>query len=281
MPYVSDIKPDGRFLGLFCGPSGSGKTGAAASFDNPHIWDFDGRVRGILGCPWLKDKKISYQYYPPKVGASVNLKTVWERYNQDLEVLMINCNNGTRPFDTGVFDSISSYTLALVLDALPITHASNDARGGKAGGRFIGKMPMAGPDDYNFESTGTASTLAFLRSIQIPNIIVSAHLIDRYGKTNPDDPYSPSIVVGQKLSLRDKISAIVPTYFDHVFEFSREMHNDGPHFIMTARSDFARTTFSKLPTRNDITNLNFHDYIMKFALPEEIAAGGKELNGTV
>lgn len=275
MPYVSDIKPDGRFLGLFCGPSGSGKTGAAASFPLPWDWDFDGRIRGIKGCPWLDDKKIGFTYYPPKVGATVNAKSIWERFNTDLEVLLINAQSGQRSFDTGILDSLSSMTLGFVLDALPVTHEGKNSSG-KQSGRFIGKMPMAGPDDYNFESTGTAGVLAFLRSIPIPNIIVSAHLIDRYEKTDPDDPYSPSIVKGQKLSLRDKIAAIVPTYFDHVFEFSRESHNDGIHFIVTTRSDFARTTFSKLPTRIDITNKNFYELIMKYALPEEIEAGGKE-----
>lgn len=276
MPYTSDIKNDGRFLGLFCGPSGCGKTVAAASFPAPWNWDFDGRIRGVKGAPWLEGRKIGYTYYPPKVGPNVVTKTVWERFNQDLEVLMINCTNNQRPFDTGILDSLSSMTLAFVLDALPITHAGNNKAGSQSG-RFIGKMPMAGPDDYNFESTGTASVLAFLRSIPLPNLIVSAHLIDRYGKTNPEDPYSPSIVIGQKLSLRDKISAVVPTYFDHVFEFTREMHNDGPHFIVVTRSDFARTTFSKLPTRMDITNLDFYKELMRYALPEEIAVGGKEL----
>lgn len=275
MPYASDIKPDGRFLGLFCGPSGAGKTAAAASFPNCWDWDFDGRIRGVKGCNWLDSKKIGYTYYPPKIGTGANALTVWERYNKDLEVLMIQCNNGQRPFDTGIVDSLSSLTLAYVLDALPITHTGQNA-GGKQAGRFIGKMPMAGPDDYNFESTGTASTLAFLRSLAIPNIIVSAHLIDKYGKTNPDDPYSPSIVTGQKLSLRDKISAIVPTYFDHVFEFSREEHNDGIHFIVITRSTFARTTFSRLPTRIDITGKNFYELLMQYALPEELLAGGKE-----
>lgn len=286
MPYVSDIKPDGRFLGLFCGPSGSGKTGAACSFPEPHDWDFDGRIRGILGCDWLKGKKISYKYYPPKVGGNESAQTVWERYNNDLAIVLANGTRGQYDFKTGVLDSLSSLTLAFVLDALPITHAArqlDNGREGKAGGRFIGKMPMAGPDDYNFESTGCASTLAFLRSLPIQNIIVTAHLIDKYEKTDPDNPYSPSIVKGQKLSLRDKISAVVPTYFDHVFEFSREMHNDGPHFICVTRSDFARTTFSKLPTRIDFTGKNFYELIMKYALPEEIEAGGKDgaIQGTL
>ena len=72
MPKANDLTPEQRFFALFVGESGSGKTVAEATFPGPlEILDFDGRIRGILGAPWITEEmknKISYTAYLPKNG---------------------------------------------------------------------------------------------------------------------------------------------------------------------------------------------------------------------
>ena len=64
---ASDLSPDFRFMGLFVGPKHSGKTVAACSFPKPlHDLDFDNRVRGILGAPWINRDGITYDSFPPR-----------------------------------------------------------------------------------------------------------------------------------------------------------------------------------------------------------------------
>lgn len=259
MPCADTLSPDSRFLGLFIGPSGSGKTPAACSFITEaaiaaarrvRVFDFDGRIRGLLGCPWVNRSVIDYDYYPPRMPG-----TVFAKLNTDLEVLKTQCALGTNPYDTIIVDSLTSQTFAFLCDSIPITHANNK-------GRSIGTLLVEGPDDYKFESTGTYSMLSFFRSLPVKNVIFTAHIIDRYGKEDPTNMLSPSIVVGEKLSIRDKLGANIPGVFDHIFRFERRMIGQVPHFYVRFWSDLARTVYQDMPLGDqDVTGKNFYQYL--------------------
>lgn len=251
MPSAANLSAETRFMGLFVGPTKSGKTVAACSFPGPiKVLDFDGRIRGILGAPWIKKDQIEYDYYPPRVG--LNEQPTYQKINQDLEALLVMCKTGKNRFKTLILDSLTSQTFALLCDAVALTK-----------GKMIGSQKMAGPEDYGFEATGTYNIMAFLRSLPIPNIIVSAHVIDRYGKADPNDPYSERIVIGEKLSLRDKIGENIGIYFDHTFRFDKEMNRDKEKFTVQFRSEIASTSYAALPGgKVDVSGKDFYNEVL-------------------
>lgn len=258
MPSAGDLTPDSRFAALFVGTKSSGKTCAACSFkEDPtkklYVHDFDGRIRGLLGAPWIDRKRIDYQFYPPRVGN--NQKHLYERLNEDCDVLMVNSNIGKNPYEGIIADSLTAECFGLLCDAMPLTHKDNK-------GKKLGTLNMAGPEDYGFEATGTYNYLAFLRSFPVKFVICTAHIVDKFGKANPNDPYSESIVTGEKLSLRDKIGTNIGIYFDHIFRFERRMVGREERYFVQFRSSIACTSFAELPTGEvDITGKSFHEVL--------------------
>lgn len=256
MPSAKDLAPDSRFMALFVGPSGSGKTPAACSWvkeGRVMDYDFDGRIRGLLGCPWIDREKVSYESFP----LGHNFAPAYDRLMKQLEVLEMQSKTGALPFKTAVLDSLSSETWAFLKDAVTLTK-----------GNSIGSMKMAGPQDFNFESSGTKDAITILKSLPGINLIVTAHIIDKYGPVDPNDPFKGNMVVGTRLSLRDKLAAEIPGGFDHIVEFDRHMSGEIPKFRVRFWSDIARTTFLGMPTGwHDITGKDFytfyHDFIKK------------------
>lgn len=253
MPSSSTLAPDQRFMALFVGDSGSGKTPAACSwFHEGKVknLDFDGRIRGLLGCPWIDRSKIDYDYYP---AVKPGLATMFSRLNNDLEVLEIQAKSGQNPYKTFIPDSLSSMTWLLLKDAISISHVGN------GNGLSMGPLKLAQPGDIRFEINACKDIITFFRSLPGINFICTAHLVDKYGPVDADDPYKGSKIVGQKLSLRDTLSAEIPGGFDHVFEFKREMIGNGCQFFVRFWSDIARTTFQGMPQGwQNITGKDFY-----------------------
>ena len=268
MPQLSDRSETNRFIGLFVGESGSGKTVAEASFPKPiHFDDFDGRINGAQSLPWLNTGGIDYDYYPPKQrGLIPNLNKRLEGMLNAASLIPAIMQLPT----THVTDSITNMTYAFLCQAIPLTHKMGASRGDSTG-KFIGGGPqdggpiaMAGPEDYGLEATATYDYIAFLKSLPIPNIIISAHIIDKYGKSDPNNPFSENVVVGEKLSIRDKIAENIKSHFDHVFKFERTAVGS-ERFYVTFRGGIARSSYSWLPFgRQDITNKPFYDFMMGF-----------------
>jgi hypothetical protein len=128
---------------------------------------------------------------------------------------------------------------------------------------------MSGPEDYGFEAQATYDILSCLRSIPLKAMIATAHVVDRYGKVDPDNPFSESIVVGQKLSLRDKIGQNIGIYFDHIFQFERRMEGSNEKFYVKFRSSVACTSYAELPDgEHDITGKNFFEFMNSFLKKE-------------
>lgn len=264
MPKVSELTPESRFVALFVGGHHSGKTCAAASFsehpscDKTHpieFLDFDLRIRGILGAPWLKTENINYTSYPPKMDNLI------QELNKKLDSWLLS-QKMNMPLPAGIIgDSVTNMTLGFLCQSLPLTHGSGY-------GRTVGVTQITGPDDYKLEAQATYEVMSFLRSIPVPVAIMSAHLVDRFGKPKDDKgndmPYADSVVVGQKLSIRDKIGTNIQTTFDHIFHFEKQMINNQERFFVTFRSDIASTSYSALKEgRHDITGKSFYKFMME------------------
>lgn len=264
MPSAENLTPDSRFFALFVGPKHSGKTVAATSVRSDSqseapgyvsVEDFDGRIRGILGAPWINKKNLSYDFYPPKMPKLV------EKLEGKFQGWLTAAEIGGHIPETEIIDSITAECLAMIQQALPITHAANQS--GKAKGKTMGGIFMPGPEDYGMEASATYSIMAFLRTIPIKNVIVTAHTVDRFGKSDPDDPYSESIVVGEKLSIRDKIGENIKIYFDHIFRFDRRVLNGEERFFVRFRGDLACTSYAALPAGElDITGKDFYREVL-------------------
>src|SRR6266853_851409 len=259
MTKAIDLSPEQRFVGLFIGRSGSGKTVAACSFPGPvEVLDFDGRIRGILGATWLSREAISYEFYLPKELGLV------DKLNKKLDGYQMAARVGQPLPRTLILDSLTSECFAMVQQALGLTHTLGD-RNIKKVGKYLGQVAMAGPEDYGFEAQATYDIIAFLRSIPIQKIIVSAHIVEKYGKIDPDNPYADSVPIGEKLSVRDKIGENIQIYFDHIFRFDRRELNGRINFFVKFRSDIARTSYNELPDGEiDVSGKSFHEMLMSY-----------------
>lgn len=255
MPSAANITPDSRFMGLFIGRSGSGKSAAAFSFPQPlHVIDLDSRIRGGL-VPWIDRSGITYTPINPKPAKG----TVFEALNNEFSVMQINLRNSPGSIQTLVLDSITWETIDLLLDAIPLTHSGT---GSAEKGRTLGTLQMAGPEDYKFQSTGTYQTLAFLKSLPIPNVIVTAHIVNKYAK-NPDDKYGQAVVVGEQLSLTDKLAENVPSSFDNIFRFEKIDTGRELKFQVSCQGELARSPFPELTYGDhDITGKDFYKWMM-------------------
>lgn len=255
MPSAENIQPDSRFFGLFIGRSGSGKSAAAYSFPHPvKVFDLDGRIRGGL-TSWIERKGIDYEYYPPITKDS----TTYQKLNTAFDILLIQAQSGQCPYKTIVFDSLTWAAIDLLNDAIPLTHAD-----GK--GKSVGKTAMAGPADYGFQSQNMANIIAYLKSLNVPNIIVTAHKMNKYGKAPGADAYAPNIIVGEQLALTDKLAESLPSSFDHIFDFKKIDTGGGIRHVFSAQGELARTPFPIPYGDIDITGKNFYEGLMKMAV---------------
>lgn len=268
MPIASDIKDDSRFVGLLIGRSGSGKTAASLSFPKPLMcYDLDGRIRGGL-TKWIDRKDIHFESFPIKVS---NNQSVFERLNTHFEALLMNCQRGQNPYKTVVLDSITFEAIAFLMDAIPLTHGDRSGDGENKGpkGKRLGKLNMAGPEDYGFQSTATHQVLAFLRSLPIPNILVTAHVVAKWGKPPGADSYAENVIIGEQLLLTDKLAESVPTIFDHIIKFEKIDTGARLSFTASFQGELARTYLPVPYGKMDLTETDFYQKLKKYMTTSE------------
>jgi len=231
MPKASDIKPSKRFFGMFVSRSGDGKTCAGASFPNSYYFDTDMRMRGLLGVKHFQPiDHITYDTYPPKKGFA----QIEEKLTSFEQLFTIN----QKPYDTIIMDSATTMLRLFVTDSHDLTQ-----------GKKIGSLRMSGPADFNYEQEAMMQVLDILRGLPC-HVIVNAHIIDKFGKEKRDEhgkllDYQESQVVGEKLSIRDKLGENILLFFDEVYRFSRSQ--DGHRHLVEFHSDVAKTAYSQLP----------------------------------
>lgn len=262
MPSAESIQPDDRSLNLFVSRFGAGKSTAAYSYPHPiKVLDTDMNIRGGISSPWINRKGIDYVPILVK-----DPKMVFQQLNDEFEALSVLCKMNQCPYQTLVLDSATWTANGLLLDALPLTHTRNNT-GGESG-RKLGPIDMAGPSDYGFQSTGILQIVAYLRSLPIRHIIVTAHLVNRYGRRKNSegkviDPYGPTEIVGEQLALTDKIAETLPTSFGNIFRFEKRDTGNGLKFTFEAQGEMARTTYPLPYGEIDITGRSFYDLLME------------------
>lgn len=248
--YLAKPKSEQKFFGLFVGRSGDGKSVAAASFPRPMmILDFDFRIQGVAGGATNKCYEnltgIDYDQFNARTKAGYekfdSLLVSWDQQRQ----------SGSFPYKTVVIDSL--FSMARVFIAA--SHALQK-------GKTIGTLRMSGPGDYGFEVSATHQVFDFLRMLPC-HVIASAHIIDKYGKIDKDDPYSPNEVKGEKLTVRDQLGESVQAYFDNVFRFSRDVANNKLYYRVEFATDLAKNAYGIGPGTHDITNKNFYNYLQE------------------
>lgn len=273
MPKLSEVKEEtGRFFGLFIGASGSGKSCAAFSFIKKYIdeangkpkkkikvFDIDQRIRGMLGATWLSEytEYVNFTQYSPFDGFS--------SIEKELDVIALQAKMHQSEYGLIVMDSLTSQTHMLLNEGIKLLDASAQQSKEK-GHRIIGSVKMAGPADYGYEAKATYDIFDYLRSLPL-DVIVSAHVVPQWGREDPDNPYSPTIEVGEQLSVRNKIGVNIQIYFDEVYRFSK---TGSQSFDVQFRTDIAKTAHRNLTAGNhNITGVSFYDYWLKLLKGEK------------
>ncbi len=259
MPDIKVYKPEEKIVAMFISRSKDGKSVAAASFPKPyHQYDFDGRFDGVagackppIGTGFLDSEGISYDRFYTHRG--------FEPFDEELQQLQIlHVQNGRFPYKTIELASVTSFVQALI-------NSSHKLQSGK----MIGRLRMSGPGDFNFEVTGMKQLMDYLYGFPC-HIIVSAHIIDRYGKgmiTNKDgsqerDVYGGNVVIGEKVNLRDNVGEALLSSFSNVFKFSRELDRSNVmQYYVEFSTDVAGNSFGIPPGRFNITNKPFYPFL--------------------
>jgi hypothetical protein len=245
---ITDLPLDQNVFALFVSRSGDGKSSAAASFPAPKFYDFDRRIRGIQ---WTSEivpeyKAIDYEYFSPDKG--------FKDVEKSLEALVASVKTRTCPFKTIVWDSLTNGNRLFLTDSFDFLKPTDK------GVKMMGSLRVPAMGEFLYESTACSQIFDYLRTLPL-NVIVTAHVIERYGKAPGADAYSENVVVGEKLSVRDKIGENVLTYFDEVYQFDREVFGNEVKHYVSFRSTIAKTAYKNLPNgKQDITGKNFYEY---------------------
>ena len=270
---LSDLKPDGRLFALFIGDSSSGKTCAELSLPTPGLLlDMDLRARGGLAAKeWLGENfsKWDVEQFPPTIEAIDKVIARVENLRGELAM-------GVSKYKSLVFNSMTSYTRQLIWTAKELTAPGTKNEQAIKGKKF-GEIKIAGPAHYGFEQAGVEELITLLRSLPI-NVVADCHIVPKYGKPTTDsgkeDTYAENIVVGETLSLRDKVAVNVLIYFDEVYRFEKAAQGGGiQHYVKFRDASMARTAYHTLPHGLvNITGKSFYE-VWKQLVSEEKLSG--------
>lgn len=256
MPYnASQYKPEERIFAMHVGRSGDGKSVAAASYPGKYLnLDFDLRFGGIASAinqGLLNSNDIEYLQFSPRGG--------WDPVQKFLD--QIEMDRATSSFKYKSIEVASVTSLARLL----LNYSKSLTRG-----KSIGKLRVSGPSDYMLESQGTHDFFDYLRTFPC-NIIVSAHIVDKWGKPEPEfdnngnrtNEFSAQDIIGERLSIRDNLGENILTYFNNVFKFSREIIKNEMHYFVEFSTDLAKNEYGIPPGKHDITNKQFFSYLLE------------------
>jgi hypothetical protein len=264
MPLLENVDHSKRSTTLLVGRSGAGKTPAGISWPKPmKVIDLDGRIRAVSACPWVDVKDVDYSYIPSRV----NKGTVYDLINQEFEVIDILCRTNQNNFQTLFIDSLTWEAADLLIDAMGLTHGSGSK--GESKGRTLGSLDMSGPEDFKFQLTGMINTLAWLKTLPIPHIVASAHIIPRW-KPDPNNKYGDKIEEGERVEGTDKIGEKIPSIFDNVYRLENESTENNKKFTFQAWTDLARTVYPIPIGKHDFTGKNFYQNLQQWIPKKEV-----------
>lgn len=250
MPTFENFVAAPNIHALHVSRSGDGKSDAAASYPGPfHQFDFDGRHESLLSKVKprgpLEPKDVSFERFYSKNG--------YEPFQDRLTELEMLRIARRFPYGTIELASITSFMQSLITSSHKLQK-----------GKMIGKLRMSGPGDFGFEVSGTRQLMEQLDILPC-NVIVSAHVIDRWGKPNTGKPeqdmYSANEVIGEKINLRDQPGEVLLSLFSNVFRFSRVVQNGVMRYYVNFATDMAKNSYGIPPGEHDITGKPFYPYL--------------------
>ena len=247
MPNTKDINTKEALKLLFVGENGSGKSIAAASFylaGKIRFWDFDGRMKPIK------------TYFP---DADIEYDTYGIDNFQDFIAEINDMSGGSGPkHKTLVLDSVTTASTTCVAYQLGVKGNLKTTKGG---------IPVTSWDEINGETVLFTRLLEALKSINKlhgTNIIFTAHPIPKTLITDAGSSRITSIA-----SYGNKIPALIPSYFDEIYNFQKEKVGIGDnayrHVMYTVPKNElpGKTAFDKMPEGINITKGNFYELLMK------------------
>lgn len=230
---------------LLVGENGMGKSIAAASFFKAgpiRIWDFDGRLKPVAS------------YFP---GADIDYETFtadnFRNFMDELDSIQTKC-----PFKTLVLDSVTNASTLCVTFQLGVKDKLKTTKGG---------IPTTSWDEINGETVLFTRMLEAMKLVNKKfgvNIIWTAHPVPKVEITDGETKRLTSIA-----AYGNKIPAIIPTYFDEIYNFERAKSGmSGFKFTVNTVPKNGlpgKTAFpSKLPASIDVTDKNFYELFMGF-----------------
>jgi hypothetical protein len=255
MQSISKLDPWTRFFGLFIGRSGHGKTSAACSFPKPVIVDSDGRIAGALAAinGWNREKDVFYESIP--AGGN------WNNLESKLEKILEDVAKKKSDRQTIVIDSTTTISRLLLSEGTYLSGGSrNNTYKNDKGIQVTSKLSIPSPTAYGYEGNGMSELVDIMKAIPGVNVIFTAHIVDRYGKPpGENNEFAENVIVGESLSLRDKIGANLLLHFNEVYRFEAKQSEGRMKHFVNFRSDLARTTFTRLPFKPvEITGIDFY-----------------------
>ncbi len=249
-----------KLFALFIGRSGSGKSAAAASLPKPlEELDFDLRANGIRNCieqGWLNGADIHFTEFDPFKGYMQI-----ENYLNIKYSLIAVKQFGLKSIDIG---SLHSLLRLLDLTSLNAPSSTGDKHLNIAG------LAMTGPGDYKFEASALRKIIDYLRIFPC-NVVLTTHIVDKYGKAPGADKYASSTVIGEKLVITANLGEEVLGMFNDTYRFSKEIINNEAHYFVEFNTEIAKNSFGIPPGRFDITCIEFWPFFQK--LVESIKDG--------
>lgn len=235
---ATDLKEEIQIHGLFVGRKGCGKSTAASTFPKPMLMiDLDYRIqslRGVEGIEYIQFKKFNF-----------------DELQDTFYQLSIQVDKGTYKYKTLLFSSITSLQTFLLQEALKILP--------QEGKQQIGKLKIPGQRHYLYSSAAIDELLLNQLFYFPGNVLLEAHVVTKFNKQG--DP------IGKALLNTEKVAEKIPTFFNEVWEFSKEIGASpgvAPSYYVNFRSDIADTAFTKLPfVRVDITRKNFYNELQR------------------
>jgi hypothetical protein len=246
MPNIKDLNIKEEPLKiLLVGENGTGKSLALASFykaGKMRVADFDGRMKPIR--TYFPDADIDYDTY-----GSDNFRD----FLNEIETLQDKC-----PWKTWALDSLTSSSACSIIFQLVMKDKMKTTKGG---------LPATSWDEVNGE------TVLFTKMLEVMKIVCRKHKTNILWTAHPIP--KTEIIAGEAnrvislASYGNKVPAIVPGYFDEIYNFQKEKVgiDKYKHIVYTVPKNNlpGKTAFPGIiPDSFDITGKNFYDTLMGF-----------------
>jgi len=288
MPSTKDQQQAKGLFALFKGAPNTAKSGAAYSFPNPFVFDFD-RKMPTVAIKHFPNKEFNWECWDDVYALSDFMKPWLETEFTDKEKKFRNPNFVQCPYETLIVDTVTSLS-TICLCSVDKTKGTNvvkmlqTAQHGKNGSVSVEVM---GYDYYNGEANfferyfmEKLRTL-WAREGNPKHIIVIAHEISKeQTDINGNVTITKTIVTAGA-----KVAAFIPSRFDEEYRFQSEKPKlgevgDAKRVCITCNNETARTAY-RFPKVIDFTEKSLYDELNKVAKWDELKSSITVPDGAV